>query len=193
MVIQIKSEWMIPRVETLKILNNLSDEKYNRKLESIQYTDKDQDKTLLIVANENGKPRVINLNIARTLNSLLDDTKFSEIFVFGETHTASAYALLRNNDKATISTSSMRTKLSTEEILEAFNQVSGSLCEIICDINPVEIKECKSTSKGANTCDVITLIDNAKFYSRMGWKDQLLQGFTHLIQYKQELLVKGLG
>ena len=180
-------------METLKILNNLSDEKYNRKLESIQYTDKDQDKTLLVVANEKGKPGVIDLNIARTLKSLLDDTKFSEVFVFGETQTASAYALLRYNDKATISTSNMRTRLSAEEILEAFNQVSGSLCEIICDINPVEIKECKSTSKGAKTCDVITLIDNAKFHARMGWKDQLLQGFIHLMQFKQELRVKGLG
>ena len=192
MVIHLMSDWMIPTVETLKILNNLSDEKYNEELESYQYTDRNQEKTLLVITNEKGKIGDINISVAQRIKSLLDDTKFTEVFVFGETQTASAYALLKNNEKATIYTSNRRIQLNTEEILEAFYRLSGSLCESICVVNPVQRSACKATRKGAETCAVRTHIDNAKFHARMGWKDQLLQAFTSLMQYIQEQQVREL-
>jgi hypothetical protein len=36
MSIQISSDWIIPQVETLIVIHNLSEEKYNKELGSIQ-------------------------------------------------------------------------------------------------------------------------------------------------------------
>lgn len=170
MGIQIQSDWMIPQVETLRVLNNLSEEKYNKELGSIQYTDKKNTKSLLVVASENGKPRSIEIKFARILKELLDETEFSQVYVFGETQTASAYNILRYHEKATIATMKMRTRLLTDEILEAFNIVSNSIYGERSDND--EIKK---------------MNENAKFHAGMGWTDQLLQEFTYLLELKQEI------
>lgn len=167
---QIKSDWMLPQVESIRVLNNLKDEKYNQELGSIQYTDKKKTKTLLVVASKNGKPGSIDLKFARLLKTLLNETKFNQIYVFGETQTASAYNILRYNEKATISTLKNRIKLSTDEILEAFDLTANSI-----------------SGEGHNNDKIKKLHDNAKFLARMGWKDQLLLEFTHLLELKQEI------
>ena len=188
MAIQLKSEWMLPRVETLKILHNLGDGKYNEDLESIQYSDREKTKTILVIANQKGKPGDVNTNMARKLKAFIDDTDFKTIFVFGELQTASAYNLLKYNDKATVYTSNARIQLRTEDILEAFHTLAGSMCEMECSVKPVKRSDCKATLKGAETCPIRTLIDNADFHARMKWKDQLLEDLSKLMEYKQELL-----
>lgn len=190
MVIPLRSEWMLPRVETLKILHNLVEGEYNEELGCIQYTDRENKKTLLVFASEKGKPGSVNTITARKLKVFLAETKFEKIFVFSELQTASAYNLLKYHEKATIYTSNSRIQLTTEEILEAFLQLAGTMCEMECSVKPVERSECKATMKGAETCPIRTHIDNAQFHARMGWKDQLLQGFSTLMEYKQELLEK---
>lgn len=185
MVIQVKSDWMIPQVETIRVLNNLSEEKYNKELKSIQYTDKQKTKTLLIVSSEKGKPGAIDIKFARILKTLLDETKFNQVYVFGETQTASAYNILRYNDKATIATLKMRIRLSTEEILQAFTIVADSMCGGKCDEEDIE--KCNSRKDNSKDCETKTLLVNAKFHARMGWKDQLLQEFTHLMELKQKM------
>jgi dTDP-4-dehydrorhamnose reductase len=162
---------MMPQVETLRVLNNLSEEKYNKELGSIQYTDKKKSKSLIVVANKNGKPGSIDIKFARILKTLLDETDFNHVYVFGETQTASAYNILRKTNKATISTLKMRIRLSTDEILEAFRIIANSLSKKENDNNEVE-----------------NLLDNAIFHARMGWKDQLLQEFTHLLELQQEII-----
>ena len=69
MVLVLKSEWMVPRVETLKILHNLCNKKYNEDMKSIEFTDKGKNNILLIVADEKGKTGNIDL-------ALLDEQKF---------------------------------------------------------------------------------------------------------------------
>lgn len=191
MVINLKSEWMLPRVETLKILHNLSNMKYNEELGCIQYTDRENKKTLLVIASETGKPGSVNTIIARKLKEFLENTEFERIFIFSEVQTESAYNLLKYHEKATIYTSNSRIQLKTEEILEAFKQLAGTLCELECGVNPSDRSECKATRKGADTCTIRTHIDNAEFHAKMGWKDQLLQGFLTLMEHKQELLERG--
>lgn len=191
MVIQLRSEWMLPRVETLKILHNLVEGEYNEELESIQYSDRENKKTLLVVASERGKPGSVNTSIARKLKVFLDETEFEKIFIFSEVQTESAYNLLKHHEKATIYTSNSRIQLKTDEILEALLILAGTMCEMECSVKPVERSDCKATQKGAETCTIRTHIDNAKFHARMGWKDQLLMGFQTLMEYKQELIQKG--
>ena len=182
---------MLPRVETLKILHNLGDSEYNEELECVQYSDRENKKTLLVVANERGKPGSVNTIIARKLKAFLVDTEFERIFVFSELQTASGYNLLKYQEKATLYTSNSRIQLKTGEILEAFHILAASLCEMECSVKPVEKSDCKANQKGAETCSIRTHIDNAEFHARMGWKDQLLQSFSTLMEHKQELLQKG--
>jgi hypothetical protein len=179
---------MIPRVETLKILHNLDNMNYNHDLDCIQFTDREDKKTLLVIANENGKSGSINTTMARKLKDFLDVTEFESIFIFSEVQTESAYNLLKYHEKATLYTSNSRIQLRTDEILEALKLYAGTMCELECGVNPVEKTDCKATLKGAETCTIRTHIDNAEFHAKMGWKDQLLQGFLTLIEHKQELI-----
>ncbi len=172
---------MIPRIETLRVLHDLEFEKYNEELGCIEFTDREKTKILFVVATERGKPGSVNTNIARALKSFLEETEYEQVYVFGETQTATAYNILKYNDKATVYTSNARIQLRTSEILEAFTQRALERCETICDLKPVERSDCKATHKGAKTCEVRTLLDNAEFHAKMGWKDQLLQGFQNLM------------
>lgn len=186
-----KSEWMLPRVETLKILHNLVEGKYNEELECIQYSDRENKKTLLVIANERGYSGSVNTTVARKLKAFLEETEFERIFIFSEVQTESAYNLLKYHEKATLYTSNSRIQLKTDEILEAFKQLASTMCEMECGVKPIERSDCKATVKGAETCTIRTHIDNAEFHARMGWKDQLLQGFLTLMEHKQELLERG--
>ncbi|MFC1803774.1 hypothetical protein ACFL0D_07400 [Thermoproteota archaeon] len=187
MGIVLKSEWMIPRIETLKILHNLCNEKYNEDLESIEFTDKGKTKILLVVANEKGKTGNVDLNLARKIKSFVEETEFNEIFVLGETQTSTAYEILKHNEKTTIITSNARIQLKENEILNAFYHRAYEMCEIECDKKPQQRNDCKATKKDALSCQIRTLIDNAEFHARMGWKDQLLNDFSILIDLKLSL------
>lgn len=181
MSIKIKSEWMAPQIETLRVLHDLKYENYNEDLECIEFTDRQKKKVILVVANKKGKVGSVNTNIARALKTFLEETEYEKVFIFGETQTATAYNILKYNEKATAYTSNARIQLRTSEILEAFTQRAHERCESICGLKPVEKEDCKANKKGAETCEVKTLLDNAEFHAKMGWKDQLLQGFQTLL------------
>lgn len=185
MGIQIKSEWMIPQVETLRVLKNLSEEKYNTELECIQYTAKKKTKTLLVVANEKGTPGSIDIKLARILKTMLDETDFEHVYVFGETQTASAHNILSYHEKVTVATLKMRIRLLSEDILEAFKIVADSMCDGKC--NPEDKDKCSTSQKNRKDCEIKTMLINAKFHARMGWKDQLLLEFTHLMELKHKM------
>jgi len=185
---RIRSEWMIPKVETLRILNNLGDETYNEELSSLQYTDKNQEKALLVIVDKKGKTGSVTAKIAQGIISFLEETKFTKVFVFGETQTNSAYDLLKYNDRTRVFTSNSGIQLSTEDVLEAFHQFSMFLCVKACSRKANEGGECKSTRKRSEKCKYGAFFDNAKFHARMSWNDQLLQDFSSLIEYKQVLL-----
>ena len=181
MSIKIRSEWMAPQIETLRVLYDLKFENYNEDLECIEFTDRAKKKVILVVANKRGKVGSLNTNVARMLKTFIEETEFEMIYIFGETQTATAYNILKYNEKATAYTSNNRIQLRTSEILKAFTQRALERCESICGLKPVEKSDCKATKKGAETCDVRTLLDNAEFHAKMEWKDQLLQGFQTLL------------
>ncbi len=174
---------MTPRIETLRVLHGLEYETYNKDLECVEYTDRAKTKTLLVVASERGKTGSVNTNTARALKTFLDETKFEEVHVFGENQTSTAYNILKHNGKATVYTSNARIQLKTSEILEAFTTRALERCELICGSKPVDRSDCKATRKGAESCYIRTLLDNAEFHARMGWKDQSLQGFLTLLEF----------
>jgi hypothetical protein len=172
---------MAPQIETLRVLHKLDYENYNEDLGCIEYTDRQKEKVILVVANKKGRVGSVNTNIARLLKTFLEETDFKDVYIFGETQTATAYNILKYNEKTTVYTSNNRIQLRTSEVLEAFTQRALERCETICGVKPVDKDDCKATKKGAETCDIRTLLDNAEFHAKMGWKDQLLQGFQNLM------------
>jgi hypothetical protein len=132
--------------------------------------DKEEFKTLLIVANESGTPGSIDIHFAQALKVLFDESKFKQVFVFGETQTATANNILKHYENTIVVTPKMRVRLSIEEILEAFGSIVESL-----------------RKKGVDNEEIMRMLDNAKFHARMGWKDQLLQELAHLLELKQEI------
>jgi hypothetical protein len=178
---------MVPRIETLKILHNLCNEKYNEDLDSIEFTDKEKNNILLIVADEKGKTGNVDLTLARRLKSFVAETEFNKIYVLGETQTSTAHNILKYIKKTTIITSNDRIQLKENEILNAFSQHAYEICEMECDTKPRQRNDCNAITKGAQSCRIINLIDNAEFHARMGWKDQLLNDFSILIDIGSSL------
>jgi hypothetical protein len=178
---------MVPRIETLKILHNLCNKKYNEDLDSIEFTDMGKNIILLIVADEKGKTGNIDLNLARKLKSFIEETEFNKIYILGETQTSTAHNILKYIKKTTIITSNDRIQLKKNEILNAFSQYAYEICEMECDTKPQQRNDCKAINKSAQSCQIKNLIDNAEFHARMGWKDQLLNDFSILIDIRSSL------
>jgi hypothetical protein len=178
---------MIPQIETLRKLHNLGNKKYNKDLESIEYTNHRKTKIVLVVADVEGKTGKVDTISARKIMSFFENTEFNEVIVFAETQSASAYNILKNNDKTMVITSKARVQLKAHEILDAFNQLAFELCKIECNTEPLQRSDCIASKKGSQSCPVRNHIDNAEFHCKMGWKEQLLNDFSCIIELKSNL------
>jgi hypothetical protein len=177
---------MTPQIETLRLLHNLRNKKYNKELETMEFTNRGKTKIVLVVADVKGKTGKVDTITARRIKSFLDVTEFNEVFVFGETQTKTAYTILKNN-KTTIITSKARIQLKAEDILDAFNQRVFELCKNECNTEPLQKNNCIAL-KGSQSCLVRNHIDNAEFHNKMGWKDQLLNDFSYIIELNSNLI-----
>ncbi len=167
MGVKIKSEWMETWVEILRILHNLDYDGFNDNLEAHEYVNLDKSKIMVVIADENGRPRNIETKIARAIHELSEENQYDRILVVGETKTKSAHNILMHNKIVDTITSDVKVSVRLNEILSVFHKKYDKISD---EKSEKVLSDAKNISK------------NAEFHARMGWKDQLVNDFTQLIQ-----------
>lgn len=168
---EIKSEWMGTWVEILKTLHNLNYNGFNEDLNAQEYSNRDKSKIMVVLVDENGRPYNSGTKKAETIRELSEDNQYSKILVVGESHTKAAHSILMHNDKVDMLISDARVSINSTEILSAFNKKYDRICDEKSGMALVNAKNIRK---------------NAEFHVRMGWKDQLVNDFTQLINLQTE-------